>query len=223
MSWSRISVFQLLSKIEEILRKENVSPQPPGSSAQRPSMLWRLPLSSAMCLRGNRPQTDRDGFDVSRFFPFLSPDNSEHHCVTQHGTAWKGTYRFSPSHTSMWQQSYPRDDRQREWEIRELTPSSEEPARATSSYCPSVSPISNGIWGMSTVLISTRRFIMCGSNYLKIRRYYAMMTKKGNWKISHILIYFPLLIAGPYCYQERWVIGYPVPNGHHWKHTYKKY
>lgn len=145
MSWSRISVFQLLSKIEEILRKENVSPQPPGSSAQRPSMLWCLPLSSAMCLRGNRPQTDRDGFDVSRFFPFLSPDNSEHHCVTQHGTAWKGTYRFSPSHTSMWQQSYPRDDRQHEWEIRELTPSSEEPARATSSYCPSVSPFSNGI------------------------------------------------------------------------------
>lgn len=143
MSWSRISVFQLLSKIEEILRKENVSPQPPGSSAQRPSMLWRLPLSSAMCLRGN--DLRQREMDLTCRVSFLScPQTTLNTTVWHTWHCLEGDILLQPF-THIHVAAKLPEGWQREWEIRELTPSSEEPARATSSYCPSVSPFSNGI------------------------------------------------------------------------------
>lgn len=72
VSWSRISVFQLLSKTEEILRKENVSPQPPGSSAQRPSML--CPFHSALPCVFEETTSDRERWIGRVVFPsFLVP------------------------------------------------------------------------------------------------------------------------------------------------------
>lgn len=135
VSWSRIPVFQLLSKPEEILRKENVSPQPPGSSAQRPSMLG--PFCSAPPCVFEETTSDRERW-IGRvvFLSFLSPDKL---WTSLCETTWYCLEGDSPSHTPVWQQSYLRDDREREWEIRELTPSSEEPERVHFILLPSVS------------------------------------------------------------------------------------